>query len=173
MSEKLPSSEFTQQEEELIRKLREQGAEHPETRKLLEDWIIEQEAVANQKNTPRASIELNLKRAQLYRAAGYIDEARENLEAVRRQATQEEENDLLQVAESLMDQIEAEIDVAIEGLLKKLDSYYVELYNRLSPELQEQWYWIGMGARIDKDGQAAKAYLEEFIKVLEAKVRDE
>ena len=57
------------------------------------------------------------------------------------------------------------VDSAIEGLLEKLDSYE-ELWDE-HLELQEQWYWAAMEARVGQDREAAKVHLEEFLKVLE------
>lgn len=105
MSEKPPEGfefGFTEQERTLIKKLREKGVSDSETRELLEAWTIEQEAVANQKNTPRANIEFNLKRAKIYLAAGYADAAWENLECVYEQAENEGEVALRQEAINLM-----------------------------------------------------------------------
>lgn len=56
------------------------------------------------------------------------------------------------------------VDSVIEGLLEELDSY-AELWDE-HPELQEQWYWVDMEARVSKDREAAKVHLEEFLKVL-------
>ncbi len=58
------------------------------------------------------------------------------------------------------------IDSAIEKLLETLESYG-ELYDGLSPELQDWWYDVENEARAGKDRQAAKAHLEEFLGVLE------
>ena len=54
------------------------------------------------------------------------------------------------------------VDAEIENLLKELNNY-AEIYDEGSPELQEEWYWIEMEAKVAKDRQAAKAHLEEFI----------
>lgn len=63
------------------------------------------------------------------------------------------------------------VDSAIEDLLEKLDSY-AELWDG-HPELQEQWYWAEMEARVSKDREAAKVHLEEFIEILRGlKIRD-
>lgn len=59
------------------------------------------------------------------------------------------------------------IDSEIEKLLDVLGDY-AELYDQL-PELQEEWYWADMEARVSIDRIAAKTRLEEFIKKLETK----
>lgn len=58
------------------------------------------------------------------------------------------------------------IDSEIGSLLETLGDY-VELYDQL-PELQEEWYWADMEARVSRDRVKAKAQLEEFIKKLES-----
>ena len=58
------------------------------------------------------------------------------------------------------------VDSIIEGLLEELDGY-AELLDG-HPELQEQWYWAEMEARVSKDREAAKVHLEEFLKILKA-----
>ena len=59
------------------------------------------------------------------------------------------------------------IDLQIDRLLENLGDY-AELYDQ-SPELQDEWHWTEMEARVSIDRAAAKARLEEFIKKLEAK----
>lgn len=58
------------------------------------------------------------------------------------------------------------IDSAIEKLLENLYER-AELFDKLGPELQEKWYWVEQEAEVGKDRAAAKAKLEEFLKVLE------
>lgn len=82
MIEHEPSSEFSAEELELIEKLREQGLEGSEAREALLAWVDGLEARANEANTPRANIEVDLRKAKLYRAAGFPDEAWASLEAV-------------------------------------------------------------------------------------------
>ncbi len=59
------------------------------------------------------------------------------------------------------------IDLLINQLLEKLDDY-AELYDKVNPELQEQWYWAAMEAGVSKDREVAKTHLEEFLKIIEA-----
>lgn len=59
-----------------------------------------------------------------------------------------------------------EIEADIIELLEKLNGYW-ELYDQLSPDLQERWYWTEQEGRIAKDRQTAKDHLEGFIKFLE------
>ena len=110
MSEKLPTPEFTESELELIQKLKDFGPEHEEVQKLLGMWIGELEKWATQENTSRATIEVNLKRAKLYRAAGFIDDAWANLNSVHREAIQEDLLDLYEEAKAIMDEIVKEFD---------------------------------------------------------------
>ena len=108
MAEQIPTPEFSAEELALIDKLRNKGPEDPETRALLSVWFDREVELTNAANTGRANAEFTLKRAKLYYAAGFIDEAWENLEDLRRQATQEDALDLLQAAQDLMDQIDNE-----------------------------------------------------------------
>lgn len=107
MAEKFPSPEFSSEEDVLIAKLREHGVEG-ETQKELMAWTEAREAIANEINTSRANIELNIKRAKLYRAAGFKEEAWDVLESVREQATNEGEDDLYAEAMVIMDEMDAE-----------------------------------------------------------------
>ena len=65
--------------------------EDPETKSRLLEWTKQQEAEADRINTSRANIEVNIKCAKLYRAAGFLEEAWETLEDARKQSFQEEE----------------------------------------------------------------------------------
>lgn len=106
--ERIPGSEFSETENTLIEKLREKGPADPETHKMLLRWCEEEEAKVAEINTSHAGIELDLKKAKLYRAAGYADEAWASLEAVRQAAHNEGADDLLNQAETLMDQMDQE-----------------------------------------------------------------
>jgi len=105
MPEKFPSLEFSTEERELIRALRE-NFEDPATKEALNSWLDRKEGWANEQNTSRANIEVNLARAKIYAAAGFKDEAREAFEDVRTQAHNEEQEDLLSAAEAGMDDLE-------------------------------------------------------------------
>lgn len=104
MPEKFPSPEFSAEEQELIQALRE-NFDAPETKEKLNQWLDEKESWANEQNTSRANIEVNLMRAKLYAAAGFKDEAREAFEDVRTQANNEGEEELLKNAEEEMDKL--------------------------------------------------------------------
>jgi hypothetical protein len=56
------------------------------------------------------------------------------------------------------------IDQEIERLLEALDNFD---YNNFSAEVQEQWYFIEMEAKVAQDRATAKTRLEHFIKHLE------
>lgn len=62
--------------------------------------------------------------------------------------------------EPILENIESEI----EKLLEVLESFD---FNEFNEQVQEQWYYIEMEAKVAKDREAAKAHLEEFIAVLE------
>lgn len=113
MPEKIPSSEFSPEEQKLISALRERGVSDAETKKKLVSWTEAEEERADGLNTSRAKIEFNVKRAKLYTAAGFADEAWNVLESVRMQATNEGENDLYAEAMRLMDEIGASGESAI------------------------------------------------------------
>lgn len=104
MPEKFPSPEFSVEEQELIQALKE-NFDSPETKEKLNNWLDEKENWANEQNTSRANIEVNLQRAKLYAAAGFKDEAREAFEDVRLQAYNENQEDLLSAAEEALDSL--------------------------------------------------------------------
>jgi len=58
------------------------------------------------------------------------------------------------------------IDLLIDQLLDKL-AEYGDLYDEVSLELQEQWYWAEMEARVGKDRETARVKLEEFLETIE------
>ena len=60
-----------------------------------------------------------------------------------------------------------EIDMAIKELLERLYGYD---YNSLSPEMQEEYYWVDQEANAGKDRELAKAVLERFLNTLKEKV---
>ena len=107
MPEKIPTPEFSPEEQELIIKLRERGVDDEKTKEALLAWTEAQEIEANAINTPRANIELNMKRAKLYSAAGFTSEAWDVLESVRTQATNEGEDDLYAESMRMMDGMDA------------------------------------------------------------------
>ncbi len=110
MPEKFPSPEFSQEELQLIAKLKERGLEDAEAKQELLAWTEAQEAKANETNTSRANVEMNIKRAKLYRAAGFKAGAWDVLESVRMQAHNEGEADLYEEAMRIMDELDAEDD---------------------------------------------------------------
>ncbi len=59
------------------------------------------------------------------------------------------------------------VDLLINQLLDKL-AEYGDLYNEVSSELQEQWYWVEMEARVGRDRETAKVKLKEFLKIIES-----
>lgn len=60
-----------------------------------------------------------------------------------------------------------EIDADIEKLLESLYEYD---YDGLTPELQEECYWVEQEANVGKDRELAKAVLEKFLNVLKEKI---
>ena len=105
--EKIPSPEFSPEEQQLIANLRERGIADAKTKEALLAWTEAREIEANAINAPRTNIELNVKQAKLYSAAGFTSEAWDILESVRTQASNEGEDDLYNEATGLMDGIDA------------------------------------------------------------------
>ena len=85
--------------------LRTKGLEAPGVRELVEQWTIQQEERVA-KGTSRDAIILNIDRADLYIAVGDRIGALECLEDARRQAFQENENELTETIEDMMAGIE-------------------------------------------------------------------
>jgi hypothetical protein len=106
MNERIPSQELTAEELEIAQALREKGPANKEALGRLLAWTDRQQAWAEEQNTSRANIEVNLRRARLYLAAGAREDAWQTLNEVRVQAANEQEHDLLETAEQLMDQID-------------------------------------------------------------------
>ncbi len=105
MIEKSPESEFSENELALISKLRENGIDDPQSKELLLAWCAAEEARVAELNTSRAGIELDLKKAKLYRAAGFQTEAWASLEAARVAAHNENDENLFEQAEALMNEM--------------------------------------------------------------------
>jgi hypothetical protein len=86
MSERLPESEFSEREQMIIAKLRETFPDDPETNAMIVAWVEEEEIKAMQiaeaggiGDAARANIMLDLKKARLYKAAGYNKQVWETL----------------------------------------------------------------------------------------------
>ena len=109
MTERPPGSEFSENEQLLIARLREHGHEDPEALLMLNAWCDEQKLKANEINTAGANIEVDLRRAKLYRAAGFHRDALDSLEAARESAHNAGEKDLYEQAMALMDEIDEEL----------------------------------------------------------------
>lgn len=100
--------ELNQRELELAAELKERGLENGETNAKLADWLDEQERIAHNRKVSGANIVVNLRRALLYKAAGYLDHAWETLNEVRDQAHAEGDPELREAAERIMDEIDSE-----------------------------------------------------------------
>ena len=105
---KLPKIESGEgAEQRLIRLLRERGVEDQEARKSLGDWTRGQEDEVKKSGDPAtAAIELNLRKARLYFAAGYGSEALESFETARIQAWNEHREELYRAIMAEMDEFE-------------------------------------------------------------------
>jgi len=113
--EKLPKTEFSEDELKLIKALKETGPENPETKEALITWtkqgedraaVEQREAETRGENIHRSNIEFSLRRARLYRAAGFMDEAWDHLEDARREALQADQTDLYEEAMRIMDEMD-------------------------------------------------------------------
>jgi hypothetical protein len=105
MPERIPTPEFSDLELQLIQKLKESGPADAETKKLLNVWIDAEQPRPYEGHPSQANIEFNLKRAKLYAAAGFVENARENAEAAMLQAANEQEPDLWDEAKSFLDSL--------------------------------------------------------------------
>jgi hypothetical protein len=105
MSERIPSQELTAEELEIAQALREKGPADKEVLGRLLAWTDQQQAWATEQNTSRAGIEVNLRRARLYLAAGAQEDALQTLNEVREQAHNEGEADLLAAADAEIDRM--------------------------------------------------------------------
>lgn len=105
MKESLSSIELSGAEELLIRDLRERGIDAEEVRARLVAWTENAEREASADISIRGHLELNFRRAKLYYEAGKMDEALENLDALRFEALQNNFPDLHAAAEELMEKI--------------------------------------------------------------------
>jgi hypothetical protein len=106
MSERIPTQELTAEELEIAQELREKGPADKEVLGRLLAWTEKQEAWAAEQNTSRANIEVNLRRARLYLAAGAREDAWQAFNEVREQAHNEGEADLFTAADAEIDRME-------------------------------------------------------------------
>jgi len=95
-----------EKEQRLITLLKERGLEDPETHALLIKRATEIDQEAERANNNRAYVEADLKKARLYLAAGFEDEAYESFSAARQAAAQEGFDDLKANIESEMSVLE-------------------------------------------------------------------
>jgi len=104
--ENFPSPEQENVEQRLIGILKEKGIDNLEAREALDSWTKAQERQVEMSENPAAPIEFNLRRARLYFAAGFIEEAFENFEAARTQALNEKMDDKYEEIMNEMDKLE-------------------------------------------------------------------
>ena len=98
-------------EDQLIELLKSRGVEDTEVRELLLKWTAEQEKKAEESEDHHlAYIELSLRQARLYLAAGYIEEAFESYEAARTFAYDEFRDELYEVIMKEMDEVEDSLE---------------------------------------------------------------
>ena len=95
-------------EQILVRMLREKGFDNPESCKLLLEWTMEQEKLAEQSGDYiGAQILLNIKRAKIYRDAGNADAAREAFADAAEHAWNEHRDELYGQIIAEMEKVEA------------------------------------------------------------------
>jgi len=110
MPERFPSPDFSEPEQRLIALLREKGPNDPDVRAIFDAWCGQEEARAMALNTSRANIEVQLRRAKLYRAAGGYDSAWDTLAALcMYEAPDESAKDLYREAMALAEQMRREL----------------------------------------------------------------
>ncbi|MEK7519762.1 MAG: hypothetical protein AAB581_00745 [Patescibacteria group bacterium] len=107
MNEQFPSEKEPVSEERVIEALKEQGLESTEALALLNEWIQQNERVADQENTPRANVECTVKTAKLYYNAGYKEGALGELETCLMAAQNINDEELEEQILALMDDIES------------------------------------------------------------------
>jgi hypothetical protein len=111
MTERLPRSESSAEERELINKLREGD---PGAKEILIEWCTREEAEAERSTeageAARANIKLDIKKGKLFKAAGLLDAAAEAFEMARYAANNEGESalDLHEEATTAMEEMENE-----------------------------------------------------------------
>lgn len=93
--------------------LRVNGLEHFETKKMMLDWIKQQEALILKENVSgmdnnRADIIFDMERSDLYVAAGDIDGALDLLDGARQRALQGNEKEIYGQIMKKMDEIEGQ-----------------------------------------------------------------
>ena len=109
--ERALNQEFSEREQQLIARLREKGPEDPEAQASLMRWYgaAGAEARRPEGNRSRAEIEVQIRLARIYRAAGGFDSAWDTLEAVRFGAMNDPSaGDLYGQAMAMMDEIDVE-----------------------------------------------------------------
>ena len=112
MIEKFPQDEFSEGERDLIAKLKEKPPDDQEVHEALVAWCVEEEkkilALTEVNEIARADVQFNLKKARLYRAAGYVKQAWESLDWAREGANNINAEDLFAEAEAMADEMDAE-----------------------------------------------------------------
>lgn len=100
--ELLPARELSEREKTLAEKIRSRGFDDQETNNEFHEWLTEQENWAQNMRVPRAVIEVELRKAELFYEAGLFDEAWDCLNDVEYEAADENNNapDLLAIAEA-------------------------------------------------------------------------
>ncbi len=106
MSERIETLEFSGAELELIDRLKSLGPDNQEARESLVAWVQAEEVRANEINSPRANNEFDVKRAKLYRAAGFTREAWDILETMRVQLYSAGETDIYDEVMRIMDEMD-------------------------------------------------------------------
>ena len=101
-----PNLERRIEKAEVIALIKERGLIDPAVMELVKAWTTQQEEQVTSKDTPAATIRLNIERADLYLADGDKQGALDVLEGVRLQAQQENEDDLYREIEEKMSEIE-------------------------------------------------------------------
>ena len=109
MPERFPRQEFNNAELELIDRLHSLGQDSPETKVAVSYWHAEQERWAKeQPESGRANLEIDLRLAKIYRAAGFNKVAWDMLLDIQTAARQENARNLFDAADRILDEMEEE-----------------------------------------------------------------
>ena len=106
MGEEIPNEERMIEQSAVIELLRTRGIDDPEVKEFVLKWTTQQETLATEAGTARASITFNISRSELYLAVGDKDGALQALEDARVQAHQEGEIELYNQIMIKMDEVE-------------------------------------------------------------------
>lgn len=102
--EKIPSREnIIINKDKIIEVIKEKGIEDAEARELFDKWLDNRQAEVEKKNTSKATLDLNIEIAEIYRDSAMIEAAIDAFHDAASQAWNEGDDELY---EKLIDEIE-------------------------------------------------------------------